>query len=199
MAQFPFPETELHKQGFRYIAGLDEVGRGCIAGPVVAAACILPQDHSIVGLRDSKKISGKQRESLYEHICSQALSFSVASVSAKEVDLLNIHQASLKAMKIALTTLSLTPEYLLIDGKFTLDGVILPQKAIVKGDDLSPCIAAASILAKVTRDHIMVASQADYPGFSFLSHKGYGTKKHYEELSVHGASPFHRKSFKGVE
>jgi len=199
LALHPFPETEIYAQGFRYVAGLDEVGRGCIAGPVVAAACILPQEHCIVGLRDSKKLSGKQRESLYEQICSQALSFSVASVSAEEVDRINIHRASLKAMSIALATLSLSPEYLLIDGIFTLADVKLPQKAIVKGDDLSPCIAAASILAKVSRDHLMVASQADYPEFSFLSHKGYGTKKHYEELSVHGASPLHRKSFKGVE
>ena len=191
------PEIELYQKGVSVIVGLDEVGRGCLAGPVVTAACILPKSFDLPGLNDSKKVSPKKRETLYELICQQALAYSFGQIEAEEIDHINIHQATLKAFTIALQKLSLAPDYILVDGihKVKTD---LPQLTIKQGDSKSPSIAAASILAKVKRDRMMVELESSYPQYGFAKHKGYGTKIHLEALKIHGPTSLHRKSFRGV-
>ncbi len=197
MERFEF-ERGCFAQGFRYVAGVDEVGRGCLAGPVYAAAVILPQDDPIPGLRDSKKLSAAQRERFYAQILDQALAVRVASVSVKEIDRINIFHAAMAAMVQAVEALFPRAQCLLVDGKFPL-AIALPQQALVKGDDRSASIAAASIVAKVERDRYMSQQDALYPEYGFAQHKGYGTRFHLEALERYGPTPLHRHSFAPVQ
>ncbi|WP_343060447.1 ribonuclease HII [Paenibacillus phyllosphaerae] len=189
-------ERPLWEQGHRFIAGIDEVGRGCLFGDVVAAAVILPEELELEGINDSKKLSEKKREKLYWEITEAALAWSVARVDAAKIDEINIKQAARLAMKISVETLEVQPGYLLVDAeKVDLD---IPQLAIIKGDALSQSIAAASIIAKVTRDRLCTGEwDALYPEYGIAVHKGYATKVHRERLLEYGASPLHRKSFLG--
>lgn len=188
-------EHELIEQGYELICGVDEAGRGPLAGPVCAAAVILPTDLEIEGLNDSKKLTEKKREALYDIIIEKALAYGIAMVSEKVIDEINILQATFLAMKGAVEAMELTPDYVLIDGNREPDLGQLPVKTIVKGDSRSANIAAASILAKVTRDRYMMEKDREYPQYGFAVHKGYGTKKHYEALTEHGHCPIHRLSF----
>ncbi|KKO54520.1 ribonuclease HII [Paenibacillus sp. DMB20] len=182
--------------GERYIhiAGIDEVGRGCLFGDVVAAAVILPQGLVIEGINDSKKLSAKKRDALYDLIMEKALAVGVGQVDAAEIDRINIKQAARLAMKMALERLAVTPQFLLVDAeKVDCD---IPQLAIIKGDANSQSIAAASIVAKVTRDRLCEGTwEARYPEYGIAVHKGYATKYHREQLLIHGPSAMHRKSF----
>lgn len=180
------------------IAGIDEAGRGPLAGPVVAAAVILPPDQTIDGVNDSKQLSESRREQLYEQIIRNASAIGVGLVDAAIIDQINILQATRKAMLEAVESLETTPDLLLIDGITTISSSI-PQKTIKKGDSLSATIAAASIVAKVTRDRIMRKYDQLYPAYSFASHKGYGSALHLEMLRQHGPSPIHRLTFRGVK
>ena len=188
-------EHELIEQGYELICGVDEAGRGPLAGPVCAAAVILPTDLEIEGLNDSKKLTEKKREALYDIIIEKALAYGIAMVSEKVIDEINILQATFLAMKGAVEAMELTPDYVLIDGNREPDLGQLAVKTIVKGDSRSANIAAASILAKVTRDRYMMEMDREYPQYGFAVHKGYGTKKHYEALTEHGHCPIHRLSF----
>lgn len=191
-------ENSAHDSGFKYVAGIDEVGRGPLAGPVMAAAVILPAGLSIIGVDDSKKLTPDKREKLFEIIMAQALSVGIGTVSPVEIDRINILQATRRAMLMAVQQLSPQPDYLLIDGISTIDSTI-PQKTIKKGDSLSISIAAASIIAKVTRDRLMIELDATYPGYGFAGHKGYGSAAHMEAIRVLGPSPIHRLTFGGVK
>ena len=188
-------ERRLWDSGRSYIAGVDEVGRGPLAGPVVAAAVILPRDFDVLGIDDSKKLSPKKREELFEVIKEKALAWAVGWVGPERIDEINILEATKEAMTQAVQGLSLQPDHVLIDGNFTVRALSLPQTAIVKGDANSTSIAAASILAKVTRDRYMEEMDAVYPGYAFASNKGYGTKAHYDGLKAQGPTPIHRKTF----
>ena len=190
-------EDALFAQGIRLIAGVDEAGRGCLAGPVVAAAVVLPLGIKIPGLKDSKQLTKLQRERFFDEINGSALACAVGIVDAGEIDSINILQASLKAMRIAVDDLKVKPEYLLIDGPFGISHH-LPQRPIIKGDALSISIAAASVIAKVTRDRLMCEVEKEYPAFKFSIHKGYGTKLHLGEIKCHGPTPIHRMTFRGV-
>lgn len=192
-------ETRLYKEGINCIAGVDEVGRGCLAGPVVAASVILPRDCKIDGINDSKKLSPKKRDKLFDIILSEAVAYSIGVVDHSEIDEINILQASLKAMKIAVESLALKPQYLLIDGNQPLQDINISQKIIVKGDVRSITVGAASIVAKVTRDRMMTELEKKYPSFKFSVHKGYGTKLHLDELKKHGPTPIHRMTFSKVK
>ena len=187
-------EDEQYAAGFRTICGVDEAGRGPLAGPVCAAAVILPPHCAIPGLNDSKKLTDKRRRELFPLICQQALAYGIAFATEQEIDEINILQATFLAMERAMQKLSPQPELALIDGNRTKD-FGLPVRTIVKGDSLSASIAAASILAKVTRDRLMEEYDAQYPQYGFAVHKGYGTKRHYEALREFGPSPIHRKTF----
>lgn len=187
-------EDQARQEGHRLICGIDEAGRGPLAGPVCAAAVILPEHCVIPGLNDSKKLSDKRRRELFPIIQESALAYSVAFASEMEIDEINILQATFLAMKRALNALSLHPDYVLIDGNQETDFGV-PAKTIVRGDSLSANIAAASILAKVTRDDWMIRLSKEYPGYGFEIHKGYGTKAHYEALDKMGACPAHRRTF----
>jgi len=187
-------ENALYSNGIRLIAGIDEAGRGPLAGPVVAAAVILPRDCHLEGLRDSKKLTPKRRDHFYDEIFKVALAYGVGVIEPDEIDSINILRASLKAMKIAVEGLKVLPEYLLIDGMQRIDHYI-PQFPIKGGDDRSHSIAAASVIAKVTRDRMMCEMERRYPGFSFSKHKGYGTKMHYEEIAKYGPLAIHRRTF----
>lgn len=179
---------------FELICGVDEAGRGPLAGPVCAAAVILPKGLVIPGLNDSKKLSDKRRRELFPIIQQEAVSFGIAFASQEEIDEINILQATFLAMRRAIDQLNPRPEFALIDGnRETEFGV--PCKTVIKGDSLSANIAAASVLAKVTRDNWMIEAAEKYPGFGFEIHKGYGTKAHYAALEKLGLSPIHRKSF----
>lgn len=180
------------------IAGVDEAGRGPLAGPVIAAAVILDPRHPIAGLADSKKLSEKQRDRLFQEIRQHALAWSVARATVTEIDEINILQASLLAMKRAVDGLKLAPKLALIDGNICPSKLICPAKAIVKGDQSEPAISAASIIAKVLRDRIMLFLDKKYPAYGFAKHKGYGTALHMKALQVHGASRVHRLSFAPV-
>jgi len=180
------------------IAGVDEVGRGPLAGDVVAAAVILPDDHGIVGLADSKKISEKKREALFEQIKNEALAWSVARSSVAEIDELNILHASLLAMHRAVDGLSIRPEWVKVDGN-KIPNWSYAAEAIVGGDGLVECISAASILAKVTRDRELLALDEKYPGYGLAKHKGYPTKQHLEALASLGITEIHRKSYAPVK
>ena len=190
-------ETKASYQGFKNIAGIDEAGRGPLAGPVVAAAVIFPSQVNIPGLNDSKKLSTKKREELFPKIQEISVSYGVAVVCQKVIDKINILQAARLAMKQAVETLKITPGLLLIDGNQKIDST-LNQWAIVKGDSRSLSIAAASVLAKVTRDRIMDDYHKLYPQYEFNRHKGYGTKLHRNLIQEHGPCPIHRNTFKGV-
>lgn len=190
-------EKSLLVSGVRYLAGVDEVGRGCLAGPVVAASIIFPPEKDFPFVTDSKLLKAQDRERIYDLLCDQAYSLAIASVDPGEIDRMNIHQASLQAMRCAVSKLSKTPDYLLVDGRYPLD-VSIPQKAIVHGDRQCLVIGAASIIAKVWRDRLMTRLQETYPSFQFAKHKGYSTRLHREELKRYGPTRIHRKSFRGV-
>ena len=187
-------EEELFAQGYKLVCGVDEAGRGPLAGPVCAAAVILPAHLEIPGLDDSKKLSDKRRRELFPIIKEQAIAYGIGLASHEEIDEINILQATFLAMERAIAGLQVKPEFALIDGNREKD-FGLPVKTVVKGDSLSMNIAAASILAKVTRDDLMLEMAEKYPEYGFEVHKGYGTKAHYEALRTHGATPIHRKTF----
>jgi len=189
-----FFENEARDNGFAICAGIDEAGRGPLAGPVVAAACVLSDDMPIYGLDDSKKISEKRREILYEEIIRKARCFSVVRIEHDVIDDINILEATKRAMRICVTSLGETPDLLLIDA-VDLKGTGIPVKAIIKGDAKSNSIAAASILAKVSRDRIMREYDIIYPGYGFAKHKGYGTKEHYAAIELLSVCPIHRLTF----
>jgi ribonuclease HII len=190
-------EKEAARKGWREIAGIDEAGRGPLAGPVVSAAVILPSAFDDSDVTDSKKLTASKRERLYERIYAQAVTVGIGIVDPLEIDRINILQASLLAMAMAANNLIPRPDFLLIDGTFRIASE-LPQLAIIKGDALSISIAAASIVAKVTRDRLMQNYHQYYPQFDFPRHKGYPTKAHKEAIKNFGSCPIHRKSFKGV-
>ncbi|MCD9186180.1 MAG: ribonuclease HII [Pyrinomonadaceae bacterium] len=191
-------ENQAISEGFRLIAGVDEVGRGCLAGPVVAAACILDLSKPLPeGLNDSKKISEKKRLKLNEEIRETAICYAIGEVQADEIDKINILQATKKAMRFAIEKLQPNADFLLIDA-LQLKEIKLPQKGIIKGDAISASIAAASIIAKTYRDNLMQEMCKIYPAYGFSKHVGYGTKAHFEAIKQHGACDIHRKSFKGV-
>ena len=187
-------ENQHFANGIVTICGVDEAGRGPLAGPVCAAAVILPPNLEIPGLTDSKKLSDKRRRELYPVIMEKAVAFGIGLASHEEIDEINILQATFLAMERAMAQLNVRPDLALIDGNRQKD-FGLPVETVIKGDSLSASIAAASVLAKVTRDDIMVAVAQEYPGYGFEIHKGYGTKAHYEALEKLGASPIHRKTF----
>jgi len=190
-------EKELYKAGYQTIAGIDEVGRGPLAGPVVAAAVILPPECKIKGLNDSKKIPKKKHQEIYQAVLDKALAVGVGLMNNEIIDQVNIYEATKLAMKEALSKLSLKPDYLLIDAmKLDID---IPQESIIKGDANSLSIAAASIVAKVTRDKLMADYDKEYPGYDFAQNAGYGTKSHLQGLERHGVTPIHRKTFEPVK
>ena len=190
-------EAKAVTKGYRNIAGVDEAGRGPLAGPVVAAVVIFPAKIDIAGLDDSKKLSPKKREELFPQIQAEAVAYGVAIVDREVIDKINILQASLLAMKQAVEQLQTVPDLLLIDGNQKIDST-LDQWAVVKGDSKSLSIAAASVLAKVTRDRVMKDYHKLYPQYEFHRHKGYGTKLHRDLIEEHGPCPIHRSTFKGV-
>lgn len=187
-------EKAFSEKSFKYIAGVDEAGRGPLAGPVCAAAVILPANIDIPGLNDSKKLSDKQRRELFPIIKEKAIAYGIAFASETEIDEINILQATYLAMQRAVAQLAVKPALLLIDGNRKCDFGI-EAETVVHGDSLSASIAAASILAKVTRDDYMLEQAQNYPEYGFEVHKGYGTKAHYEALRAHGHCPIHRMSF----
>lgn len=189
-----FYENKAANEGYKYICGVDEAGRGPLAGPVFAAAVILPRDVIIDGIKDSKKLSQKKRESLYEIIKDKAVSYSIAFASEKEIDNINILQATMLAMQRAVNGLYVKPDIVFVDGN-KLPELNMKAEAIVKGDNLSCSIAAASILAKVSRDAYMIQMSEHYPEYCFEKHKGYATKLHIELLKKYGPCKIHRKSF----
>ena len=187
-------ERELHSQGVGLICGVDEAGRGPLAGPVCAAAVILPAEAELPGLNDSKKLSEKKREQLFPEIQRIALAWSVAFATVEEIEERNILGATMLAMNRAIEGLSLRPELALIDGNRNKE-IEMPSRCVVHGDARCASIAAASILAKVSRDHLMVELSREYPQYGFEQHKGYGTRAHYEALREYGPCPAHRPSF----
>ncbi len=191
-------EETLYKKGILHVAGVDEAGRGPLAGPVVAGAVILPPYCEILGLDDSKKISEKKRYHLEEEIKAKALSWAIGGVTPREIDRINIYQATIRAMMLAIRKLCLTPEYLLIDA-MKLKEVALPQTGIIKGDQKSASIAAAGILAKCHRDRLMILYDKRYPGYGFQQHKGYPTQAHRRAILQLGSSPIHRLTFQVKE
>ena len=191
-------ENQAADEGCRNIAGIDEAGRGPLAGPVVSAAVILPPTFSVAEVVDSKKLASKKRFRLYQEIYSQAISVGIGIVDPLEIERINILQASLLAMAMAANNLRPQPECLLIDGPFRIPS-LLPQKPIAKGDTLSVSIAAASIIAKVTRDRLMEKYHEYYPQFDFCRHKGYPTRAHKAAIRKFGYCPIHRRTFRGVK
>lgn len=187
-------ENEIYASGVNILCGVDEAGRGPLAGPVCAAAVVLPRGLEIPGLNDSKKLSEKKREALYDVIISSAMAYGIAFADVEEIERLNILHATFLAMNRAIAQLSVRPELALIDGNRDSD-IEVPSRCIVKGDSRCADIAAASILAKVTRDRYMVKMAEQYPQYGFEQHKGYGTKQHYAALREYGATPIHRMSF----
>lgn len=193
MLDFSF-EKQFRDSGYKIICGTDEAGRGPLAGPVVAGACILPEGLIIEGLDDSKKLSEKKREKLYAEICEKAVAWSVALSTPQEIDEINILQASLQAMRRAIDSLPVKPDFVLVDGNID-KGFQIPAKAVVGGDAISQSIAAASILAKVTRDRMCAELHEKYPQYNFAKHKGYPTKDHKLAVYEFGPCPEHRRSF----
>lgn len=189
-------EYEKKYDGCNYICGIDEAGRGPLAGPVVAGAVILPKDCTILYLNDSKKVSEKRREFLFEEIREKAIAYGVGTVSPERIDEINILQATYEAMRQAVSQLSVTPQVLLNDA-VTIPQITIPQVPIIKGDAKSVSIAAASILAKVTRDHMMIEYDKLYPEYGFAKHKGYGTAAHIQAIRQYGPCPIHRRTFIG--
>lgn len=187
-------EKQALAEGYNVVCGVDEAGRGPLCGPVCAAAVILPLDCEIEGINDSKKLSEKKRDILYDVIKEKALAYSVVMVDAKTIDEINILQATFKAMRGAVEGLSVKPDIALIDGN-QKPGLDIEERTLVKGDAKSISIAAASILAKVTRDRYCLTMDEKYPEYQFAKHKGYGTKLHYEMIAEHGICPEHRRTF----
>ncbi len=187
-------ESKYRAEGYTLICGVDEAGRGPLAGPVAAAAVILPAGLVIEGLNDSKKLSEKKREALFDIICEKAVSYGIALASAQEIDEMNILNAAMLAMRRAVEQLQPAAELALVDGN-TVRNFPIPAIPIVKGDARSVSIAAASVLAKVTRDRILVTLDAEYPMYGFAQHKGYPTKAHMDAVRQYGPCPYHRKSF----
>lgn len=187
-------ENQLYAEGYKIICGCDEAGRGPLAGEVAAAACILPEGLEIKGLNDSKKLSEKKREELFETIKEVALAYAIATSSVEEIEEYNILNAALLAMRRAVEQLQISPDFVLVDGNVNR-GFTLPSKAVIGGDAKSPNIAAASILAKVTRDRICYELDEKYPMYGFAKHKGYATKEHREAILKYGPCPVHRKLF----
>lgn len=187
-------ESQLTEAGYEVVCGIDEAGRGPLCGPVVAAACILPVGLVIDGLNDSKKLSEKKREQVFEEITKNALAYSIALATVEEINETNILEATLLAMRRAVEGLPTRPDYLIIDGNISR-GFDIPAHAVVKGDATSPSIAAASILAKVTRDRMCYELDAMYPEYGIAKHKGYGTADHYKALAEHGVPPIYRTKF----
>ena len=187
-------EKELIDSGFEFVCGIDEAGRGPLCGPVVAAACILPVGLVIDGLNDSKKLTEKKREQIYDEIVKNAVSYSIALATVEEINETDILSATLTAMRRAVAGLALRPDYLLVDGNI-FRGFDIPGKAVIKGDATSPSIAAASILAKVTRDRMCYELDEKYPQYGIAKHKGYGTAAHYKALAEHGVPPIYRTKF----
>ena len=191
-------EQQARDEGFRIIAGVDEVGRGCLAGPVVAAACVLDPERPVPeGLNDSKKLSAAQRERIAEELRNSCVAFAIGAVEAEEIDRINILEATRKAMCLAIAALPVAAEFLLVDA-LQLRTVPTPQKAIIKGDAISYSIAAASVIAKTYRDELMSRYHSDYPQYGFAGHKGYAARVHLDALREHGPCPLHRRSFRGV-
>lgn len=190
-------EQRARARGYRAVAGVDEAGRGPLAGPVLAAAVILPPTFDLPGLDDSKKLTARRREALFEPIRRQALAFGIGHASAAEIDRLNILQATLLAMQRAIARLSPAADYLLVDG-ITPVPLALPQLTIKKGDSRSLSVAAASVLAKVARDRLMATYHRRYPAYGFAGHKGYGSVAHRHAIAELGPCPIHRRSFRGV-
>jgi len=190
-------EQQAQARGYRAIAGIDEAGRGPLAGPVVAAAVILPASFELPGLTDSKQLSATARERLYPLICAQALAVGIGVARAEEIDRVNILQATLRSMQRAVGRLVIPADFLLIDGNVPLP-VPLPQQTLVKGDSRSLSIAAASVVAKVVRDRIMTSYDRLFPGYGFAGHKGYGSDAHRRAIAHLGPSPCHRRTFGGV-
>lgn len=192
------PEDDLRKRGYRRIAGVDEAGRGPLAGPVVAAAVVLPEHHSLTGVIDSKQLTARQRDILFDTILAEAAAVGVGIVDQWEIDRLNIHRATLKAMEIAVRYVRGPVDFVLVDGLHAVELPAVPQQAITGGDCLSISIGAASVVAKVIRDRIMDQYDRVYPAYNFHRNKGYGTQEHREAIQRFGYCALHRKSFAGV-
>lgn len=186
------------RRTYPFIAGIDEAGRGPLAGPVVAAAVVLKQDSRIPGVADSKLLTEKRREELFMDILCACYDLGVGIVDAQVIDRINILNATKSAMKDALSNLKKTPDLVLVDA-LTIPDIVIKQKALIKGESKSASIAAASIIAKVTRDRLMKAYHVQYPQYNFKKHKGYPTKEHRELIKIHGSCPIHRKTFRGVK
>ena len=187
-------EDQLSEKGYKYICGVDEAGRGPLCGPVVAAAVILPRDAEIPGLNDSKKLTEKKREALFDVICEKAIAYSIAYGTVEMINQTNILEATMAAMNQAVNSLPTPADHALIDGNISR-GFSIPTTTVIHGDAISPSIAAASILAKVTRDRLCIELDAEYPMYGIAKHKGYGTKDHMEALRKYGPAPIHRTKF----
>ena len=187
-------ENNLYNQGYKYICGVDEAGRGPLCGPVVAAAVILPKDICIEGVNDSKKLSEKKREKLYDDIMARALAVGVGISDVDVIEKVNILNATKLAMIQAINNLQITPDYVIVDGNQKID-ITIPLDTVIKGDSKSESIACASIIAKVTRDRMLLKYDKEYPEYGFSKHKGYGTKLHIEAIKEYGITPIHRTSF----
>ncbi len=188
-------ENKLYEEGLQYIAGIDEAGRGPLAGPVVVGCVIMPKNSFIEGLNDSKKVSEKKREKLYDEITNEAIAWSVGIVDQNEIDEINILNATKKALTIAIQNLAVKPDRILVDALEHIDTCRIPYTSIIKGDAKNYSIAAASIIAKVTRDRIMCEWDKVYPVYGFATHKGYGTAKHIQAIKENGICMLHRRSF----
>jgi ribonuclease HII len=188
-------ENAVRRLGYAHVAGVDEVGRGCLAGPVVAAAVVLRCGEYVAGVADSKVLTAAERERLYPEITAAAVSWSVSVIESDEIDRINIHKASLKAMRESILALVPLPGFVLVDG-FRIPELLMPQRSIIGGDRRSTAIAAASILAKVTRDRIMMALHDADPRYGFNHHKGYATREHLDAVTRYGYSPRHRRTFR---
>ena len=195
MSLYDFEYEKRAELGIKYLCGVDEAGRGPLAGPVFAAAVILPEDYEIEGLNDSKKLSEKKRDLLFDEIVEHALAFSIQAVDQKVIDEINILEATMLAMKTAVESLDIKPEHVFIDGNRVPKNMEIPTEFVIKGDATSASIAAASILAKVSRDRFMLEMDEKYPEYCFSKHKGYGTKLHYEKIREFGPSEIHRLTF----
>ena len=195
MSRLKKTDKEFYDMGLNYICGIDEAGRGPLAGPVVVASVIMPKDSRIEGVNDSKKVSEKKREKLYDQIIEEAISYGIGIIYQDEIDEINILQATKKGLTEALKSMKVKPDAILVDALTGIDTLGIPYKSIIKGDATSYSIAAASIIAKVTRDRIMREWDSVYPEYGFAGHKGYGTAKHIAAIKQYGLCPIHRKSF----
>ncbi len=195
MSRLKKTDKEFYDMGLNYICGIDEAGRGPLAGPVVVASVIMPKDSRIEGVNDSKKVSEKKREKLYDQILEGAISYGIGIIYQDEIDDINILQATKKGLTEALKSMKVKPDAILVDALTGIDTLGIPYKSIIKGDATSYSIAAASIVAKVTRDRIMREWDSVYPEYGFAGHKGYGTAKHIAAIKQYGLCPIHRKSF----